>query len=77
MGEGEQSELLFPLEMRSIELLSLSVLSGSDLAFCQIQYFQGPRKQNVPSGTGGCKAEYGYSSPGHPKCEAGLLLLTQ
>lgn len=37
--EGEQSELLFPLQMRSIQLPSLSVLSGSDPTFCQIQYF--------------------------------------
>lgn len=58
MGEGEQSELLFPLQMRSIELLILSVLSGSDLTFCQIQYFQGPPKQSVHLCTGGCKAEY-------------------
>lgn len=57
-GEGEQSELLFPLQMRSIELLSLSVLSGCGLAFCQTQYFQGPPEQNVHLGTSGCRAEY-------------------
>lgn len=45
MSEGEQSELLFLLQMRSVELLSLSVLSGSDLTSAKSSTFRAPQNR--------------------------------
>lgn len=57
--EGERrGELLFPLQTRSIEPLSWSVVLGSGLVFCQIWYFQGSPKQDMHLGTDGRGAEY-------------------